>query len=335
MMRPPVALMHPDEGSAGGAGAATPGENLGSPDIDVDDVMLEGAVDSVDRATKEVRFSPNSLNRPPRDEAAPSPASPPKASEDEAHTPPQEPPAPAPAPAPAPPSQPPAPAPAPPRAETPAPAPIPRPEHAAPVPAPSARVEPPAPAPAPAAQERPAAPPREWKAELQSRIEKDIKFTDDEVQELLTAPEKVLPRHLARVHVEVLEATYNAITANLPNIIEGYMRNQREIQRVEKAFSDEFPDLVPYKQEAWNLAATLRQQTPNMSEQDMRRQVGAILRVQKGIAPPAAGAPAPAPAAPYTPTNAGQGRPNGGAAAVPKPKNMFEQLAEEFIQEDL
>lgn len=322
-------LRHPEDDGSGGA---TPGENLGTPDIDVDDDALAAAVDSVDRKTSEVKYSPHSLNKEsepkaPVDEGKPSEPSP-KPASPAAHTPPQEPPAPAPAPAPAP--QPPAPAPAP-RAEPPAPSPPPAP----PAGAPSPRTEPPAPAPAPAAQERPAAPPADWKANLHKRIESQIKFTDEEVQELLTSPEKVLPRHFARVHVEVLEATYNSIVAAIPQIIENYQANQREITRVEKAFLDEFPDLAPYKQDAWNLAATLRTQSPNMSEADMRKQVGAILRVQKGIAPPPAAPAAEPPAAPYTPPHAGQGRPSSGPAAAPKPQNMFEKLAEEFIQEDM
>ena len=317
---------HPDEGApgagGGAGGGATPGELIQSSGIEdtVPDDALDAAIDRLDKATNTVKWSEHSLNKPPdaakpSEEAAKPPASPEPASTETAKAP----------------AAPPAPAPAPPPAVQPAPAPAP---VAAPSPAPT-----PAPAPTPvvAKQEekpRAAEPPGKWKADLQTRIERDIKFSDEEIQELLTSPEKVLPKHLARTHVEVLEATYNAITQALPNIIRNYLENERQITRVEQEFVGEFPDLKPHLQEAWNLAAALRQQNPNMPEADMRKLVGASLRVQKGLGPQTA-APAPAPAPPFVPNNAGQGRPSGGAAAAPKPKNMFEELAEEFMKEDL
>jgi hypothetical protein len=185
-------------------------------------------------------------------------------------------------------------------------------------------------------EERQPVPPAQWKADLAKRVESQIRFTDDEVQELLTSPEKVLPRHLARTHVEVLEATYNAITAAIPDMIRGYMENQRVITRIENDFVTEFPDLKGNLQDAWNLAAALRQQNPNMPEADMRKLVGATLRVQKGYQPPAGGTPPTEPSArPFIPQNPGQGKPVALPTGQAKPKNMFEELAEEFLKEDM
>lgn len=306
---------------ASGSEAQVPRE-----DLDLDDPELDKAMEGLagEPATPEEKPA---VTPPPPPAAATPPAEP---------VPPATPPAPAPI-EPPPAAATPAPSPTPPVAAPPASAPAapPQPEVPLPVPPPVA-VQPAAAPAAPAkSQEEQERERSELRSKYISELEQQYAVPEDQVDALLTSPEKVLPNLAARVHLAVQEQTINAIVGALPQLIGNYIQQDAANRERQQAFFKTWPALsdVAGKQTVERLLKAYPV-APGTTAEQVTREVGiaAMTILQRPIVPPTApGTLAPPPAEPFRPAGPG------GAGGVPgsKPQlGLWEGLAEELLNED-
>lgn len=335
-------LQHAAPGEAGGGAPATPPEpapgsgegDLVESDDSVLDAFLDGPAGGEPAPKVEGATAPVAPSAPPA--AAPTPTPAPA-------TPPVGPPSAAPViepppPTPTPPTLPPTP--------TPIAAPVAAPQlRAVPAPvvatAPPVPIPPPTPAPAALARteseiatERTAA-----RAKYESDLEKLYQIPVEDVDTLLTSPEKVLPKLVARARVDVEEAVIAAIMGNLPRFLETHSSQQTVIQEQQRQYFAMWPilnDAAGHKVTE-RLLASWRPELGATSESIMREVgIAAMTILQRPIQAPAAGGQPPAPpatppAAPFQPAGPG------GASGIPggRPQlDLWESLADELIQED-
>lgn len=224
-------------------------------------------------------------------------------------------------------------------------------------PAPPAVVEPPKPVPAPAVVVPPTTPtvapvappvektPEQLTAETTARRQEFrsslVKLyeptTRDKGGMLLTEPEKVLPELAAELHMQVLESAVYGIMAQVPQIVQNVIAMQQSTERNEASFFAAWPQIAARKAEAMPLigrfAPIYRQANPSASLEDFTREIGSMVMVALRIQPTG-----PGEALTVTPPVAfAPAVPGGGSAPIvgtPAPKNQWEQLQEEFLQED-
>ena len=105
----------------------------------------------------------------------------------------------------------------------------------------------PAPTPQPTTQEQPAPKLEELRKGEMDRLTKAYELSSEDAKTLAIEPEKVLPQIAARLHVEVFEATVNAVISHLPNIIENITQQRTARSAAEQTFYTEFPVLKDQK----------------------------------------------------------------------------------------
>ena len=221
---------------------------------------------------------------------------------------------------------------------------------------------PPAAQPAAQPQAKPVEQPPAQPAKTQEQIEQEAraaaeKFEQDLVQyyalpadlakKFETEPEAVLPQLAAKVHMAVVNEVTARMNVQLPQYIAHFGTQQRKEQEAHDAFYTRWPGLTDYKEQVLKTGAMFRQLNPNATAQEALENVGKMVYAALGMpvpdaAPqsgqpgqpasgqPAQPAPTGAPRVPFVPaTPGGAGRQPG-----PAPGNVFENMAEEFIQED-
>lgn len=155
------------------------------------------------------------------------------------------------------------------------------------------------------------------------------KMTEEEAQEVLTSPEKVLPQLAARVHLEVVQNVLGTMAQTMPGVISGLLQAQKQNTEVMDQFFQKWPQLDRVKDKAtvYEVAKVYRQLNPQATMEEMFQAVGATAVVKLGKLPAAAqAAPAqPAKAPAYTPAR--------NAPTVMQPTqtmNPWEAMAEVF-----
>lgn len=211
---------------------------------------------------------------------------------------------------------------------------------AAPPVAPVAPAAPPSGTPAPAPQPTPAPTPQLTEAETQdiaaardkfiSDLAPTFQLTPEQADELITDPNKVLPRVAAQVVATTYEAVMRTIGAQLPMMLETYNHGARLRDQVVDEFYDKFPDLKGHEAVVEQTAKAFRAVNPGATKEQAMQMVGSMVMVQLGLhAPSAPAAPTPTPApAPVTipPHVAAHGAP-GANSGQPSRVNLFEHLA--------
>lgn len=215
--------------------------------------------------------------------------------------------------------------------------------------------------PTPAVQETPPQPaatppkPQPTEAERQAAAEKqraDFRTSlvglykpevDKVADKILEEPSEVLSGLAAELHMRVVESAVSGIMAQLPQYIGGYLQQQRDTEANETKFYQAWPQLAERKQDAaaviGRFGAAYRQAHPGATMEDWIREVGAMTMVAMKIQPQAA-TPTPQAATPSTPQAATAGfspaQPGsgGGPVGTAKPLNEWEELQQEFLQED-
>jgi len=214
----------------------------------------------------------------------------------------------------------------------------------------------PTPTPAPAAVETPATPvtpealtppaprpttsPTEyatWREAKVSQLERDYALDEASAQALLTEPELILPKLAAKVHMEVLEHSMQAMQAMMPVMMQQLQQHTEVESRARNLFTSINPDLADprYETAIMQFGQVYRQVNPTAPADEASRAIGNLVRAALGVAAPAAAGgtppatPAPVPVQPFTPA-----RGAGGGSAPPVSGNPYEQLASEFLRDD-
>lgn len=163
---------------------------------------------------------------------------------------------------------------------------------------------------------------------------------DAERAELLRAqPEEVLPQLAAEMYLDVYQNVVNTVTQMLPQIMQQVTAQQQQQKAGEDAFFSRWKALnTPEgRAQATRFANVYRQAYPQATQEQFIEEVGlqtmiALRLPIEGVSAPAAQVPvAPRQPAPRTPAS---------TTSIPSDarrgsRNMFESMAEEFLQEEL
>lgn len=177
------------------------------------------------------------------------------------------------------------------------------------------------------------------RTDAMSHLEKQFALSEDEATQMMTAPQEVVPKLLAKVFMNVYDAVTHGMVQNLPNIIRNVQQQEVAIEDSRKTFYGAWPKLDPVKHgpTVARIAAVYGQLNPNATPEEIIRDVGAQAMFALKIpveAETVDEVPAPAPAA-----RPGF-RPAGGTPAARSPgqggtsDNIFTSLAEEFLSDD-
>lgn len=125
-------------------------------------------------------------------------------------------------------------------------------------------------------------------------------LSEEDCNNLLVEPQKVLPQLAAKVHLEVVQNVLGTLSQVLPGVVFGVQAAQRQQTELEDRFFQAWPtlDRAADYTEVMNLARVFRQQFPAASAEEMIQQVGAMAVVKLGKLPAAQAAQAPAAATP-------------------------------------
>lgn len=180
------------------------------------------------------------------------------------------------------------------------------------------------------------------RAELAERF----KLSDEQAEALLMNPNEVLPQLVADVFLDVYDQVVGAIQAKLPEVVSGILEQQRVLNEERESFFREWPELAKdeYQPVIQRIKEAYWQMNPKASREQAVKEIGAqawvALRLpldgllkRAGAADEALGqgqqeVQNPPPRQPAA-TGGGQFEP-----PRERPKNEFEQLAEELLYED-
>jgi len=176
-----------------------------------------------------------------------------------------------------------------------------------------------------------------WRSTKMTQLEAEYALDEASAQALLTEPELVLPKLAAKVHMEVLEHSMQAMQAMMPVMMQQLQKHTEVESRARNLFTSINPDLADprYETAIMQFGQVYRKVNPTAPADEASRAIGNLVRAALGVAAPQSqvGSPPPAvvqaPVQPFTPA-----RGAGGGSAPSFPSNPFELLASEFLQED-
>lgn len=156
----------------------------------------------------------------------------------------------------------------------------------------------------------------------------------EEIEGIQTEPEKVVPKLLAKVHVNAVQGVIRHVAAQLPGMLNSMLQVRETHQREEQKFWDAWPELDKGKHspQVMQTARLFRQQYPTASQEEFVRFVGAQVMLMNGLAR----APKPQQVqtpqvVPFRPAGAGQG---GGSVPAGQPQLQGWDVIAQAMQED-
>lgn len=184
----------------------------------------------------------------------------------------------------------------------------------------------------------------QWRNETLSKLEQHYatQLSDEDRDLLLTEPERVLPKLLARSYMDVYDSLMVGMSKQMPTQVTQLMEQQKQAAKAEEAFFGRWPKLkeaaLADKSKADILRRTVqtyRQVNPNATPEQAIAEAGAMAMVALQI-PLEADDKAAAPKdedKPFTPAT-----PGGGSRVAPPPAprelNEYEKLAEELLHDE-
>lgn len=177
---------------------------------------------------------------------------------------------------------------------------------------------------------------------IKDLAEKHYKLPKEMADKLDPETAEIIPQLMSKVYYDSVEATTNALVQQLPTFIANVMQQHQAVQAAEKQFYESWPDLDAQKDRevVMRLATGYRQAHPQATVEQFIQEVGAMSMLalkrqgtqqqEQQEKPAANGAPVRKPQGKPAFKPAGTQAPTGPA----KPANAFEQMAEEFLEED-
>lgn len=180
-----------------------------------------------------------------------------------------------------------------------------------------------------------------WREESLSKIEDyySSQLSDEDKDLLLTEPDKVLPRLLARSYLDMYDSLMAGMTQQMPQQVTQLMETQKATQKAESAFFEKWPQLKSAAAESPEKAQILqrtvqayRQLNPNAPLEQAITESGAMamvaLKIPLDVDKPAEPEVVEKPFTPATPGGGGAQTPS-----APKELNPYEQLAQELVDD--
>lgn len=186
----------------------------------------------------------------------------------------------------------------------------------------------PVPVAAPAAPAQPAMTDMQIRENLVTEIAGRYAMPEAVKDQFMLEPEKVLPTFAARLFVDVYDAVFNSIMAQIPQVM-GQREQIRETQRsIENKFHERWPTLKDpsFQKDIAAVAKTYRAQNPEATFEQAIEAVGAMVSVIKGVPLPgqaAAQLPVPPQMRPPVPAGVGASR---ASAPVAAQTNLFADI---------
>ena len=223
-------------------------------------------------------------------------------------------------------------------------------EEQAETPAPAERVQEPAAEEAPAEKSQPAPTtpqlsPEEIQRQTQeartaamAELTKRYALSEDQRDQILTDPDKLLPEMMGRVYMDV----YDGVLRAMGNILPQQFRQMSQAEVVRKEAEDAFfgahPTLRGHENDIMRIGQVYNQLNPQATREQWIREVGTQAKVmlrlpldgqpleQQSEPPAARTEPPPKPAAP--------GAPGSRSSAASKPKGMWDEIVTDIEEED-
>ena len=177
---------------------------------------------------------------------------------------------------------------------------------------------------------------QEQRQQYVSSLEQAYAMSDEDAQQMLVEPEKVLPRIAARLHVDIVDTVIAAVMGNLPNALNAIQSQAKVTSEAEDSFYQAWPQLKnpTYQKTVYDAVAAYRALNPSAPKEDVIRAAGlqALIQLRLPIPPELLQQQTP-PAAPASFTPAAPG--SGVAPSSPQgEQNPFVQLSQEFLLDD-
>lgn len=173
-----------------------------------------------------------------------------------------------------------------------------------------------------------------WEAESVNKLQELYKLSEEDARSLLTEPETVLPKLMAKAHMQMTKAVLESVQGIIPNVMETTQAATKAETEARNAFFSVNKDLAKpeYEQAILEAGAVYRRLNPKASRDEAVRRIGEMVRINFGlpllseqtkeVTPPQE------PPKPFTPARGSTG------GAAPAQKGQWEQLASEFENED-
>lgn len=173
-----------------------------------------------------------------------------------------------------------------------------------------------------------------WREGEHKRLQETYFVTDEDAQELLLEPQKVLPKLAANMHMQVMQEVHQMMQQVLPRQIQAVQSSISAETEAKNAMFSRWPGLKEHEAQVLQIGKMFRALNPNASKEEALERIGAMTYQALGMEiPPAPNAAPPAPA----PARPAPFRPAGTTSqSVPaQPAQAHENLFVEFAEEDL
>ncbi len=181
----------------------------------------------------------------------------------------------------------------------------------------------------------------EWKEQrtkARTNIIEAMQFTEKQVEQLQTEPQEVLKEIAADLFLDIHEAVLVSVQRQLPSWIQFNQVQTSAADKSVAAFQTEWPSLDMKKKDVSDtinrVGQTYRQLNPTATAEQFIREVGAQASIALRIPLPGQVMDAPASQAPAAPAPHQPAQPSHVQVPASAPQGPWEELAEEFIQDD-
>jgi hypothetical protein len=156
-------------------------------------------------------------------------------------------------------------------------------------------------------------------------------FSEEEAEALREEPEKVLPKIVGKLYVDVFDGVYAAVAQALPILVHTINQQASMVQRSEQQFYERWPALrTADRGRVVQIVKAFRQANPTAPLDRVIEDAGASAHIALGIPLPSAAPNASAPQAPSRPPMPAMP----GASAAPLPGNKQLSIWEEFASQE-
>lgn len=174
----------------------------------------------------------------------------------------------------------------------------------------------------------------EQREQYLSNVASTFELSEEDRVELVTAPEKVLPRLAAQVQLRTLESVAQLLPAVIESQVNQMVQRQTRVMEGVQAFFGEWPELQEHASDVAQALTVLKQTQPNLTREQLIEKAGAFVASSKGLTlvPKSKRQPAPKQPAgpqgkrPAPPPGAGGKGTGSGQPAPAKPTNVFQEL---------
>ena len=110
-------------------------------------------------------------------------------------------------------------------------------------------------------------------------------LTQQEVEQVLSEPDKALPKLMARVHVNAVQGVLRHVAQQMPAMVTGLLKVQEENRGREEQFFKAWPQLdrSKHSQDILRAGQVFRQLNPQATMEEFIRAVGAQVVIQHGL----------------------------------------------------